>query len=91
MQLFRKKCKNRKCGKEFMGTRTQQYCCPECRQLPDSKLKKKVISTKSKETKKKNVQTIDEIAIKARELGMTYGKYIEMLTIEEQRKERMKR
>lgn len=91
MQLFRKKCKNRKCGKEFMGTRTQQYCCPECRQLPDSKLKKKVSSTKSKEMKKKNVQTIDEIATKAKELGMSYGKYVEMQTIENARNERMKR
>ena len=43
---------------------------------------------KTTHTKKKKVATIDEIATKAKELGVSYGKYVEMLTIEEQRKER---
>lgn len=77
---YRKFCKNPKCGKAFMGTKTQQYCSSECR-VPTYKPKKKVV-------KKTKPCTIDEIATKAKALGMSYGKYIEMLTIEEQRKQR---
>ena len=79
MGQFKKYCKNPNCGKEFMGTKTQQYCCPECR-VPTYKRKKRVVKPKS--------CTIDEIAVKARKAGMTYGKYVEMLTIENLRNER---
>ena len=47
-----------------------------------------MVSAKPKATKKKKVPTIDEMATRARELGMTYGKYVEMLTIDALRKER---
>jgi hypothetical protein len=50
-----------------------------------------MVSAKPKATKKKKVPTIDEMATRARELGMTYGKYVEMLTIEEQMKQRKER
>lgn len=82
MGQFKKYCKNPNCGKEFMGTRTQQYCCPECR-VPTYKPKKKVVKPKP--------CTIDEIARKAKELGMTYGKYVEMQTLENLRNERKKK
>ena len=79
MGQYFKICKNKDCGKEFMGTKTQQYCCPECR-VPTYKPKKKVVKNKP--------CTIDEIAVKAKKAGMTYGKYVEMLTIENLRNER---
>lgn len=82
MKYYKKKCKNPKCGKEFMGTQTQQYCCPECRKVPDHhtyKSLKSELKENSKPKKKKKIATIDEIAVKARKLGMTYGKYMEML------------
>ena len=72
MELFKKVCKNSKCGKEFMGTRTQQYCCPDCR----------VLTT----VKKPKPCSIDEICRKAKEHGTTYGKYVEMLYKQERMK-----
>ena len=75
----KKICKNPDCGKEFRGSRTQQYCCPACR-VPTYKPKKTV--------KKAKPCTIDEIAIKAKELGISYGKYVEMQTLEMLRQER---
>ena len=57
---YRKFCKNPKCGKAFMGTKTQQYCSSECR-VPTYKPKKKVV-------KKTKPCTIDEIATKAKAL-----------------------
>ena len=96
MNFYKKKCK--KCGKEFLGTKTQQYCQVGCRKM---RVKKREIKYDFEETKveipapkpkktapKKKVPSVDEIAIKARELGMSYGKYIEMLTLEQLRKER---
>ena len=85
MDLFKKTCKNPKCGKEFMGVRTQQYCCPEHR-IPKGK-------GESKSDRKVNFNhnrnnSITEIAVEARKLGMSYGQYVSMKYIEEQR-ERM--
>lgn len=91
MNYYKRKCKNPKCGKEFMGTQNQVYCCPECRPLrPHQKAKeeKKAMAT---QTRKKRVPTVDEIARKAKSLGMSYGKYIQMLAIEKARKEREER
>ena len=70
MGTFKKYCKNSNCGKEFMGTRTQQYCCPDCR-VPTYIPKKR--------KKKKQSCTIDEMARMAKEIGMSYGKYVAML------------
>ena len=64
-----------------MGTRTQRYCCEACR-VPNYIPKKKRV-------KKTKPCTIDEIAIKAKELGISYGKYVEMQTLEMLRQERM--
>lgn len=82
MKLYKKICKNPKCGKRFMGTQTQQYCCPDCRQVTNSneyKSPKNEAKKNSKPKKKKKVQSIDEVMLKAKEMGMTYGKYVEML------------
>ena len=91
MDLFLKKCKNPKCGKKFMGTRTQQYCSPYCRATPPRGIQNTTAKPKPKPkvVKKKKFPSLDEIAAKAKELGVSYGKYMEMLTIENERKERM--
>lgn len=77
MELFKKKCKNPKCRKEFMGTKTQQYCCTECRVPTGNK--------KQIKRKQNSVCTLNEIATQAKELGISYGKYVSMKYIEEQR------
>ena len=64
MKLYKKTCKNPGCGKEFMGTKTQQYCCPDCRR-----------SKREEEKPKKNL-TLSEIAKKAKENGISYGRYV---------------
>lgn len=69
MKLYKRICKNSMCGKEFMGTRTQQYCCHSCR-VPTYKPKRKY-------NKIKNC-TLDEVARRAKEHGMSYGKYVAM-------------
>lgn len=70
MELYKKICKNKTCGKEFMGTRTQRYCCAGCR----------VYTYKPKKVKHKptKVCTINEITKQAKELGISYGKYVAM-------------
>ncbi len=68
MGTFKKFCKNPNCGIEFMGTRTQQYCCPDCR-VPTYIPKRK---------KQKKACTLDEVARQAKEIGISYGKYVAM-------------
>ena len=77
MGTFKKFCKNPNCGKAFLGTRTQQYCCPDCR-VP-------TYIPKKRKKNKKHTCTIDDIARIAKENGMSYGKYVAML-YEEERK-----
>ena len=77
MGTFKKFCKNPNCGKAFLGTRTQQYCCPDCR-VP-------TYIPKKRKKKQKKTCTIDDIARIAKENGMSYGKYVAML-YEEERK-----
>lgn len=74
---YKRYCKNPVCGKEFWGTRTQQYCCPECR-VPRYIPKRK--------PNPKKVCTLDEIVKKAKEHGMSYGQYVAMLYKEERMK-----
>ena len=69
MKLYQRTCKNSMCGKVFIGTRTQQYCCPGCR-IPTYKPKRK--------NKKIQKCTLDEVARQAKELGISYGKYVTM-------------
>lgn len=74
MKLYKKKCKNPLCGKEFMGTRTQQYCCPECRisTIPKNSAKE------DEEKREPTVVALGEIAKKSDSLGISYGKYVAM-------------
>lgn len=65
MKLYRKKCKNPLCGKDFMGTRTQQYCCTECRPTV-------------KEHKPPKDCSLGEMVRKANAEGISYGKYVAM-------------
>ena len=60
MELYKKTCKNQMCGKTFMGTRTQQYCCPDCR-VPTYKPKRKYKRIKN--------CTLGEVATQAKKLG----------------------
>ena len=72
---YKKKCKNPDCNKVFMGTRTQQYCCKECRE-PTGYYKDK---PKKKASLTANTPgSLDEVLKKAKELGMSYGKYVAM-------------
>lgn len=80
MELYTKKCKNQKCGKVFKGTRTQQYCCPDCR-VPTYKPKKKYQAIKT--------CTLREASEQAKKLGMSYGQYVALQYLEEHN-ERMK-
>lgn len=76
MKLYKRFCKNVECGKEFMGTRTQQYCCPSCR-VPTYIPKKQYKFIKNR--------TLDQIAKIAKENGMSYGKYVAMQYIAERK------
>lgn len=67
---YKKICKNPNCNKEFMGTKTQQYCCKECRGV---------------KKQQKNVSLV-ETAIEARKNGMSYGQYVAMQYQERMRK-----
>lgn len=71
MKLYKRICKNTNCDKEFMGTRTQQYCCPDCRA-------RVYIPKKPKKKSKHKPCTITEIAKEARKNGTSYGKYVAM-------------
>ena len=69
MKLYRKTCKNAACNKEFMGSRTQQYCCQECRPIRYiPKRKPKTLES----------CTLDEVTKLAKENGVSYGKYVAM-------------
>ena len=68
-----RRCKNPNCGKDFFGTRTQQYCCAECRPT-------------ARKNKMKSTCTINEVVRKANADGISYGKYVAMQYIEERMK-----
>ena len=65
MKLYRKTCKNPDCGKGFMGTRTQQYCGPDCR-------------IRLRKVKQIKDSTINEVATEAKKHGISYGQYVAM-------------
>lgn len=67
---YLRKCKNPNCGKDFWGTRTQQYCCSECRPTV-------------RKNKMKSTCTINEVVRKANADGISYGKYVAMQYMEE--------
>lgn len=72
MELYKKTCKNPMCGNEFMGARTQQYCCIDCR-------------ARNRKNHHINNHTLDYVARKAKANGMSYGKYVAMQYILERK------
>ena len=59
------KCKH--CGKEFVRTGARQiYCSYECR----------MAKKKSDRVEPKKTNSIAEIAVKAKALGLSYGQYV---------------
>ena len=87
MKLYKRYCENPECGKAFMGTKTQRYCCPEHRKKQEYLKKDADVKPKPKQHKNKS---LTEVAVEARKLGMTYGKYVSMQYIEEQRERKDK-
>lgn len=75
---YTKICKNPDCNKAFLGTKTQQYCCPDCR----------LVKGKYKQKEKKNAYSLEEITQQAREMGMSYGKYVAMQYEQERKRKR---
>jgi hypothetical protein len=88
------------CGKIFLTNRsTNKTCSKECYYERQKKLKKEQYyrnkeakknnePTKPKKTKQKRIESLTEVQRKAREAGMTYGKYMEMLFIQQLQEER---
>jgi hypothetical protein len=87
------------CGKIFLTNRsTNKTCGPDCYYIRQKKVKKEQYY-RSKEAKKNNelpkqkkkqkrIESLTEVQRKAREAGMTYGKYMEMLFIQQLQEER---
>ncbi len=69
---MQKKCKY--CGKEFDATKSKRlYCSDKCKK---SFWKKKDIKRKHGVHMEKPNAAVVDIAVKAREAGMTYGQYV---------------
>lgn len=73
------------CGKEFYTTDKRHiYCCMKCRNkashLRERKRIKEGTPKRERPTKEKKQvnENLIEVAIKARQAGMTYGKYVAM-------------
>ena len=70
-EMIEKVCST--CGKPFFPYKRQKYCSEKCRPS-------KYISSYSKKIKpKKEIESLSETARKAKEAGMTYGKYVSMM------------
>lgn len=72
------------CDTTFYSTRLKKYCCSECRlqangKAPVEKYEQNILK-KSPTTRPK--ETLAEAVAKARELGLTYGKYISLQYLE---------
>jgi hypothetical protein len=74
------KCKI--CGKEFVTNKTIKQCCSaECVKI-NAKNNYQAISERRKEERQKKKEkkvTLTEMAIKAKQLGMSYGQYSAMM------------
>lgn len=87
------------CGKIFLTSRSiNKTCGKECYYERQKKIKKEQYYRKKEEKsnneppkqrkKQKKVETLTQVQRKAREAGMTYGKYMEMLYIQKLQEER---
>lgn len=70
------------CGKEFETKRDyQKYCSKACRLKQNRSLERERTEKKRTERKTKN-KSLTNAAVEARAMGMTYGQYQAMKTIE---------
>lgn len=78
------------CGKEYIPTKgNQKYCSAECKKIVMKWQQRQAALLYKEKTKKSRLsrEKIDEIAVKARKAGMSYGKYVSLI---EMRKEQSK-
>lgn len=84
-QVIEKVCKI--CGKEFIANCKKTKCCSEECKKENAKINQKLWADRQKELKAKKKKekkfTVAELAVKARELGMSYGQYTAMLYAQE--------
>lgn len=76
------------CGKEFTTEVYTRKCCSEECSKENAKINGKLYFEKQKTMKPKKKEkklTVTELAVKARELGMSYGQYTAMLYMQEGR------
>lgn len=72
------------CGREFKGQRTNsEYCSQSCYRDARREYERLKIQRRKERERRKNTEDnmtqIRNLAVEAREHGMSYGKYIEML------------
>lgn len=68
-----------RCGKQFYGCRHDvRYCSDECLKeaTKDRAKELRQIRHEAKRVRREKQQSITQIAIKARQAGMTYGQYV---------------
>ena len=71
------------CGAEFSASRrTTKYCCDVCRK--EGSVRNAAERSKNEYEEQKRPDRIAEINALAREAGMSYGKYVGMLYLQEQ-------
>jgi hypothetical protein len=80
------KCKI--CGKDFKTTYNHTKCCSEECRKENAKINSKHWADKQKQIKPKKKEkklTVTDIAVKAREAGMSYGQYTAMMYMQERK------
>lgn len=79
----------RVCGKQFDTLSSRKKCCSKECAKQNSKNTQKIWWDKQKgirrTEKKEKKATVTDIAVKARELGMSYGQYTAMLWLQERK------
>ena len=85
------------CGKPYIAKRKASKCCGEkCkkereRQLQKQRDAKRAEAAAAYELEQKKTKSLAQVNREARERGMTYGKYVEWLYCEEERKRRKRK
>ena len=84
------------CGNEFSPTRANAiYCCKECARIGGKQIVREREKRERQEDrnylqktkqKKPPKNSLEDIAARARAAGMTYGKYVAMLYVQEMQK-----
>lgn len=66
------------CGAEFQSKYPKVFCSLKCQRKGYYKNLRKPIMESTKKEHKKPSESIEQIQIKAREMGISYGKYVAM-------------